>query len=83
MKRHVLLVAGLLLLNGAAMASTTDIASHRRADFYAPGTHQFYMWCAENQDRIVSEKGQSAIEAMARLGKPAACHFTWQGRISS
>ena len=65
------------------MASTSDIASHRRTDFYAPGTHLFYVWCAEGQDRTVRQKGQSAADAVARLGEPAACHLTWQGRIPS
>jgi len=83
MTRHALFAVGLLLLNGGAIASTTDIASHRRTDFTAPGTHQFYMWCAEGQDRMVWQKGQSAADAMAHLGNAKACHLSWQGRIPS
>jgi hypothetical protein len=72
---------------GVAMAATSDISSHRRADFYAPGKHQFYAWCSNGQDRRVSQTGETARDAEARLlasDKVAgSCRLAWQGRIPS
>ena len=88
MKNQILFATAALILSaGAAMATTSDIASHRRTDFYAPGKHQFYAWCADGQDRLVSESGISASDAEAKLAASqkvvASCRLAWQGRISS
>jgi len=72
---------------GAAMADTSDIASHRRADFYAPGKHQFYAWCANGQDRRIAQTGETARDAEATLlasqKVASTCRLAWQGRIHS
>lgn len=72
---------------GAAMAVTSDISSHSRTDFYAPGKHQFYAWCSNGQDRRVAQTGESARDAEARLlasqSVAASCRLAWQGRIHS
>lgn len=88
MKIRILLsTAALVLSAGAATAATSDIASHRRADFYAPGKHQFYAWCSNGQDRRLAEPGDSARDAEARLLASQriaeSCRLTWQGRIPS
>jgi len=88
MKIRILLSAAVLVVStGTAMAATSDISSHRRADFYAPGKHQFYAWCSNGQDRRIAQSGDSARDAEARLlasDKLAeGCRLAWQGRIPS
>ena len=82
MKTHsVALAAALLALSaGAGSAATSDIASHNRADRFAPGKHQFYAWCADGQDRLIAQDGNSAEEARARLATEG-CRLAWQGLI--
>jgi len=83
MKKQLICAAAALLLSaGAGMAATSDIVSHKRADFFAPGKHQFYAWCADGQDRLISQNGVSAKDAEAKLAEKAgACRLVWQGRI--
>ena len=79
--RSAALAAAVLALSaGAALAATSDIASHSRADRFAPGKHQFYAWCANGQDRLVSQEGSSAEDARSRL-VIEGCRLSWQGRI--
>ena len=75
--------AALIFSCGAGMAATSDIASHQRADFYAPGKHQFYVWCQGGQDRLVARSGLSAKDAETKilLSQKSACRLAWQGRI--
>jgi hypothetical protein len=86
MKIQALLsAAALASLITSSFASTSDIASHRRADFFAPGKHQFYAWCTSGQDRFVAQDGTSAKDAEAKLlskqSELAGCQLSWQGRI--
>jgi hypothetical protein len=86
MKTRILVsAAALVASSGIAMAATSDISSHRRADFYAPGKHQFYAWCSNGQDRRLAQTGESARDAEAKLAQTVAgsCRLTWQGRIPS
>jgi len=88
MKKQIIIAAAALILTGqAGFAATSDISSHRRADFYAPGKHQFYVWCADGQDRLVAQNGASANDAEARLMASqkvtSSCRLSWQGRIPS
>ena len=88
MKIHALLsIAALMLSATAGMAATSDITSHQRADFYAPGKHQFYAWCTGGADRLVAQDGISAKDAEAKLSEKmtaqAGCRLSWQGRIKS
>ena len=83
--RIVLSTAALVLSTTVAMADISDIATHRRTDFYAPGKHQFYAWCSNGQDRRVAQTGDSASDAEARLlasqTVAQSCRLVWQGRI--
>ena len=76
-----------MLSGNAGIAATSDIAGHQRADFYAPGKHQFYAWCADGQDRLVAQSGASAKDAEAKLMTSqmagSSCRLSWQGRIRS
>jgi hypothetical protein len=77
----VAVAAALLALSASASwAATSDIASHTRADRFAPGKHQFYAWCANGQDRLVSQDGSSAEDARSKLATDG-CRLSWQGRI--
>ena len=81
--------AGLAVLATAALASQSNITSSRRADFYAPGRHQFYVWCADGKDRIAYQAGASGEDAVAKLrlsetqADQSGCRPVWQGRINS
>lgn len=82
MKMQVVLGAVLALSATAALAATSDITSSRRADLTQAGTHQFYAWCADGQDRVLRQEGASARDARTRLqADHAGCRLTWQGRI--
>jgi len=86
MKKQIIYATAALILSGsAALAATSDIASHQRTDFYAPGKHQFYAWCADGQDRLVAQSGESAKDAETKLAQKVAgsCRLSWQGRIHS
>jgi hypothetical protein len=87
MKKQIIYFAAALVLSGsAAIAATSDISSHRRSDFYAPGKHQFYAWCADGQDRLVAQNGGTASEAEDKLlasQKLGGCRLSWRGRIPS
>jgi len=82
MKLQAVLGAVLALSATAAFAATSDITSMRRADFTQAGTHQFYAWCADGQDRVLRQQGASARDARTRLQAGySGCRLTWQGRI--
>jgi len=80
-------ITGFALLATASMASPSNITTGRRADFYAPGTHKFYVWCADGKDRIAYQYGASAKDAGAKLSEKIAetakCRPSWEGRIGS
>lgn len=80
-------VAGLIVAAGIAVAG--NFSSSHRADFFAPGTHQFYVWCAGAKDYRATESGSSASDAQMKLydkakraGHPT-CWPVWQGRVAS
>lgn len=79
-------VAGLIIAAGVAVAG--NFSSSHRADFFAAGTHQFYVWCAGSHDYLTTETGSSASDAQMKLydktkkeGR-ATCWPVWQGRVS-
>lgn len=79
-------VAGVIIAAGVAVAG--NFSSNHRADFFASGTHQFYVWCAKSPDYLATEHGSSASDAQTKLYEKAkkqgkdTCWPVWQGRIS-
>jgi hypothetical protein len=87
---HVLFViAGFAVLAAAGVAVAANMTSSRHSDFYSPGRHQFYVWCAGGKDSVEYQDGANAEDAQAKLyaaEKSAGaknCWPVWQGRISS
>jgi hypothetical protein len=82
-------IAGLAMFATAGVAAPSNFASSRRIDFYLPGKHQFYVWCATGQDRIAYQDGASATDAKAKLliteksSGMAGCRPAWQARIKA
>jgi hypothetical protein len=79
-------VAGVIVAAGVALAG--NFSSNHNGDFFAPGTHQFYMWCAGAPDYMATQSGSSATDAQMRLyekskkeGK-STCWPVWQGRVA-
>ena len=79
-------VAGAIVAAGVALAG--NFASSHHGDYFAAGTHQFYVWCADGTDTMTSESGSSAEDAQSRLYAKAKnagktnCWPVWQGRVS-
>ena len=90
MKINRVLAAGVggVLMAVAGVALASNITSSRQADFYAPGRHQFYMWCAGGSDYMAAQSGTSAEDAQLSLYNNAKragkmnCWPVWQGRLS-
>lgn len=83
---------GLLAFAGlaaAGVAVAANLTSSRHGDYYSPGRHQFYVWCAGNGGHAVVQNGLSADDAQDKLyaaekaAGHSACWPVWQGRISS
>ncbi len=76
-------------LAAAGVAVASNLTSSRHSDFYSPGKHQFYVWCAGGTSRTVIQSGLSADDAQEKLyaaEKSAGhngCWPMWQGRIPS
>lgn len=78
--------AGIIIAAGVAVAG--NFSSNHRTDFYASGTHQFYVWCSGSPDFLAMQSGASATDAQSKLydktkkqGR-SACWPVWQGRVS-
>ena len=68
----------------AGVAVADSYASTKQTDFFSPGKHQFYVWCAGGKDYTAIQKGGSAEDAQMKLYnsiKGAACWPVWQGRV--
>ena len=79
-------IAGVVIVAGVAVAG--NFSSNGQADYFAPGTHQFYVWCSGTPDYTTVERGSSASDAQMKLygetkkaGK-TTCWPVWQGRVS-
>jgi hypothetical protein len=76
-------------LAAAGVAVAANLTSSRHGDFYSPGKHQFYVWCAGGGSRTAYQNGLSADDAQDKLyaAEKASGHSTcwpvWQGRVSS
>jgi len=79
-------VTAMIVAAGVAVAG--NFASSHHEDYFAAGTHQFYVWCATGNDYTATESGSSASDAQMRLYEKAksegrsTCWPLWQGRIS-
>lgn len=89
MKKIIGAAMGGMLVAVAGVAVAATLTSSKQADFFAPGQHQFYVWCAGGTDYTAVQSGTSAEDAQMTLynntkakGR-AACWPVWQGRVSS
>ena len=80
-------VAGVLFA-AAGVAAAGNCSSDHQVDFFATGTHQFYVWCSGTNDYVATADGNNAEDAQQKLytaakaaGKPA-CWPVWQGRVA-
>jgi hypothetical protein len=88
MRRFWLAIVVGLGVTAAGVAVAETLTSSKEADFFAPGKHQFYVWCQTGGDFTTFQRGTSAEDAQMRLyngikakGRPA-CWPVWQGKIS-
>ncbi|MDE1938189.1 MAG: hypothetical protein KGI68_04140 [Alphaproteobacteria bacterium] len=77
-----------MMVAAAGVAVADSYASNKQVDFFAPGKHQFYVWCASGKDFTTVEKGKSAEDAQMKLYNAvkaegrSACWPVWQGRVA-
>ena len=82
-------IAGFVGLAAAGVAVASNLTSAQHSDFYSPGKHQFYVWCAGGKDQVVFQQGASAEDAQAKLyaaeksAGHSACWPVWQGRVAT
>jgi hypothetical protein len=88
MKRVLAAVVGGVVLAVAGVALAANFTSSKQADFFSPGRHQFYVWCAGGSDFMAMSQGTNAEDAQIKLyndekraGK-TNCWPVWQGRVS-
>jgi hypothetical protein len=88
-KRIVGAAVGGVLVAIAGVAVASNFTSSKQTDFYAPGKHQFYVWCAGGSDYVTTANGQNAEDAQMKLydankahGR-STCWPVWQGRVSA
>jgi len=88
-RRILAAVAGGVVFAAAGVAVASNFLSSAQTDFYAPGKHQFYVWCAGSSDYMTTQSGASAEDAQMKLynaakaGGRSTCWPVWQGRISA
>jgi len=82
-------VGGVIFAAAGVAVASNFLSSAQTADFYAPGKHQFYVWCAGSSDYVATAHGANAEDAQMKLYDAAkaigrsACWPVWQGRIGS
>ena len=88
-KRVLAAALGGVLFAAAGVAAAGNFSSDRQVDFFAKGTHQFYVWCSGTGDYIATAEGANAEEAQMKLyprrkprERPPAWPV-WQGRVAS
>lgn len=87
-KRVVAAAVGGVLFAAAGVAAAGNFASDRQVDFFAQGTHQFYVWCSGTNDYVATADGSNAEDAQQKLYMAAkaagksACWPVWQGRVA-
>lgn len=87
-KRRILgAVIGGVIFAAAGVAVAANFMSSAQTDFYAPGKHQFYVWCAGASDYTATASGANAEDAQMKLYDAAkavgrsSCWPVWQGRV--
>jgi len=80
-------VAGGVLVAIAGVAVASNFTSTKQSDFFAPGKHQFYVWCAGSSDYVATAIGRNAEDAQMKLYDSSKAHGrstcwpVWQGRV--
>ena len=86
--RVIVAVMGGIVFALAGVAVAANVFSNQQVDFFAGGTHQFYVWCAGGKDYIASVDGANAEDAQLKLydknkaNGHARCWPVWQARIA-
>ncbi len=89
MKRVLGAAVGGIMVAVAGVAVAANFSSSKQSDFFSPGKHQFYVWCAGGVDYMAMQSGSSAEDAQMKLYNSAKAHGktscwpVWQGRVSS
>jgi uncharacterized protein YfiM (DUF2279 family) len=89
MKRLLAASIGCILFTAAGVAAASNFASDRQSDYFARGTHRFYVWCAGGNDYSTSREGASAEDAQLnlysslKLAGKKNCWPVWQGRVAT
>ncbi len=88
MNRFWLAIAIGIGVSAAGVAVAEGLTSAKQSDFFAPGKHQFYVWCSGGADFTAVQRGSSAEDAQMKLyegvkakGRPA-CWPVWQGKVA-
>ena len=88
MNRILVLATAGILCAAAGVAAAGNLSSDRQVDFFASGTHQFYVWCPGTHDYMAAAEGADAQDAQMKLYKTtkasgkSACWPVWQGRVA-
>lgn len=88
-RRVVVAAAGALMFAGAGIAAAGNFSSSAHSDYFSPGEHQFYVWCAGSGDVTATETGSNAADAQLRLYDAMKargrtnCWPLWQGRLKT
>lgn len=87
MRRVLAAAIGGVIVAVAGVAVAANFTSSGQSDFFSPGKHQFYVWCAGSSDYMATEAGSNAEDAQIKLynatkahGK-STCWPVWQGRV--
>jgi hypothetical protein len=87
-KRILAAAIGGVLFAAAGVAAAGNFSSDRQVDFFAKGTHEFYVWCSGTSGYVATEQGANAEDAQMKLYDAAkaagktACWPVWQGRVA-
>ena len=87
-KRVLAAAFGGVLFAAAGIAAAGNFASDRHGDFFAEGTHQFYVWCSGAHDYVATASGANAEDAQMKVYNAAkaagrsSCWPVWQGRVA-
>jgi len=87
-ERAFVTVLGGCLFAASGMAAASNLSSDRQVDYFAKGTHRFYVWCPGTGDYLANAEGTNAEEAQMRLynatkaARQTSCWPVWQGRVA-